>query len=177
MEILGAVKLYVGSHYGSMLWDLGGSLANQYFNAWNVCVKLAWQVPRAAHTYFVDDLLSCGHSSVREDILARYVKFFLSLRSSPSTEVAVMCGVVSRDVRTTTGSNLALLKQETGCLPMEISSKKVKEVMCERRATVPEVDRWRLVYLAKLLEKRGEQYYQGADTDDLTTLIESLCVN
>ena len=160
-----------------MLWDLGGSLANQYFNAWNVCVKLAWQVPRAAHTYFLDHLLSCGNSSVREDILARYTKFVQSLRSSPSMEVSVMCGVVSRDVRTTTGSNLALLRQETGLLAMAISSKKVKKVMHERRAAVPEADRWRLGYLARLLEERGEQYYQGADTDNLTNLIESLCVN
>ena len=175
MEILGAVKLYVGSHYGSMLWDLGGSLVNQYFNAWYVCVKLALQVPRAAHTYFVDHLLSCGHNSVREDLLARYTKFVRSLRSSPSAEVSVMLGVVSKDVRTNTGSNLTLLKQETGCI--ELSSKKVKEVMFERRASVPEADRWRLVYLARLLEKRGEQHYQGADTGDLTNLIESLCVN
>ena len=66
-EVLQAVKLYVGSHYGSMLWDLGSSLATQYFNAWSTCVKLAWQVPRATHRYFVDHLLSCGLSSVRVD--------------------------------------------------------------------------------------------------------------
>ena len=54
VEVLHAVKLYVGSHYGSMLWELGSDMARQYFNAWNTCVKLTWQVPRATHTYFLE---------------------------------------------------------------------------------------------------------------------------
>ena len=57
VEVLQAVKLYVGSHYGSMLWDLGSDMARQYYNAWTTCVKLAWQVPRPTHTYFLDHLL------------------------------------------------------------------------------------------------------------------------
>ena len=95
-EVLRAVKLYVGSHYGSMLWELGSDMATQYFNAWKTCVKLTWQVPRATHTYFVDHLLNCGISSVREDTMTRYTKFVKGLMMSPSMEVAVMCGVASR---------------------------------------------------------------------------------
>ena len=74
-EILHAVKLYVGSHYGSMLWDLSSDMASQYFNAWTTCVKLTWQVPRATHTYFAEHLLCCGLTSVRMDTLARYCTF------------------------------------------------------------------------------------------------------
>ena len=48
-------------------------------------MKLAWQVPRQTHTYFVDHLLSNG--SVRLDILARYIKFVKGLRASPSMAV------------------------------------------------------------------------------------------
>merc|ERR1719186_1998231 len=98
-EVLRAVKLYVGSHYGSMLWDLGSDMASQYFNAWSTCVKLTWQVPRATHSYFVEHLLSCGLSSVRVDTLGRYTKFIRGLQSSPSMEVAVMCGVAKKDNR------------------------------------------------------------------------------
>ena len=62
--------VYVGSHYGSMLWDLGSDMATQYFNAWTTCVKLAWQVPRATHTYFVDqtglDMTMAGVGRVGE---------------------------------------------------------------------------------------------------------------
>ena len=68
VEVLGAVKLYVGSHYGSMMWDLGSDMASQYYNAWSMCVKLAWQVPRATHRYFVDKLLTCDLTSAKVDI-------------------------------------------------------------------------------------------------------------
>ena len=65
-------------------------------------MKLAWHGPRQTHTYFVDHLLSCNHTSVWMDITTRYVKFVKGLQASPSMEVAVLCGVVSGDVRSTT---------------------------------------------------------------------------
>ena len=42
---------------------------------------------------------------------------------------------------------------------------------------VEELDMWRLPYLEKLLAKRGENHYDTKDTTELTTLIDSLCVN
>ena len=78
------------------------------FNAWNTCIKLAWQVPFSTH--FVDRLLSSGISHVRDDILARYVTFLRSLRESPSKEVSVLVHLVGRDIRTTTGNNLHLVR-------------------------------------------------------------------
>ena len=75
VEILRAVKLYAGSYYGSNLCQLDSDSAAQYYSAWRTSVKLAWQVPRQTHTYFVDHLLTCDHTSVRMDILSRYMKF------------------------------------------------------------------------------------------------------
>ena len=88
-EVLKAVKVYVGSHYGSNLWQLDSDVVNQYFSAWRTCVKLAWQLPRGTHTYFVDHLLSDDLTSVRTDALSRYTKFLKGLRRSPSHEVSM----------------------------------------------------------------------------------------
>ena len=41
----------------------------------------------------------------------------------------------------------------------------------------PEQDQWRVPYLGKLLEQRGELHHQMMDTAELTELIESLCEN
>ena len=147
------------------------------FNAWNTCIKLAWQVPRGTHTYMVDMLLSCGISHVRNDILARYVSFLKSLRESPSQEVSVLVHLVGRDIRTTTGSNLHFIKDLSGLDPWSSSSKGVKAIMAERVKQVPEQDVWRIPYLGRLLEQRGELYYQMLDTTEVTELIESLCIN
>ena len=105
---LRAVKVFAGELYGGNLWQLRGDMANQVFNAWTTCIKLAWQVPRNTHTYFVERMLACGISHTRDDVLAWYVNFLKALRKSPSKEVSVLVNVVGRDIRTTTGNNLHL---------------------------------------------------------------------
>jgi hypothetical protein len=174
-EVLKAVKVYVGSHYGSNLWQLDSDMANQYYSAWRTCVKLAWQVPRATHTYFVDHLLSGDLTSVRTDALVRYAKFLKGLRTSPAREVAIMYGVVSGDVQTTTGHTVNLVKWETGLNPIVDSSARVTQVLVKKVTAVPDRDKWRLGYLGKMLETRGEAYYAGSETELLTILIDSLC--
>ena len=176
-EVLKAVKVHVGSHYGSNLWQLDSPMAGQYYSAWRTCVKLAWQVPRSTHNYFLDHLLAIGLSSVETDILSRYVKFVAGLRTSPSMEVRVMCGVAAGDVRTTTGRNLWFLKQKTGLDPLSSCSGKMKAVLGNKLAVVPDRDRWRVSYLERLLEERGQAYYEGGDCEHLTVLIDSLCTN
>ena len=111
------------------------------------------------------------------DILARFCKFVRGLRSSPSMEVAVLCGVVSGDVQTTTGSNLNLLRFETGLNTMTCSMATVKEYLGQKLAAVPDTDLWRVPFLEKLLQARGDAYYCCLETDDLTSLVDSLCCN
>ena len=152
-------------------------MAKQVYHAWNTCIKLAWQVPRGTHTYMVDRLLSCGISHVRDDILARYVTFLKSLRESPSVEVSVLANIVSRDIRTTTGNNLHLIRDLSELNPWACTSRQVKKVLGDRLSEVPVLDIWRLPYLGKLLEQRGEFHHQMLDTSELTELIDSLCVN
>ena len=177
VEVLRAVKVFAGDLYGGNLWQLRGDMANQVFKAWNTCIKLAWQVPRSTNTYFVDRLLSCGISHVRDDILARYVTFLKSLRESPSEEVSVLVHLVGRDIRTTTGNNLHLIRDLSGLDPWACTSKDVKKVLGGRLREVPEQDMWRLPYLGKLLEQRGELHHNMLDTSELTELIDSICEN
>eukprot|EP00092_Neocalanus_flemingeri_P052577 GFUD01061530.1.p1 GENE.GFUD01061530.1~~GFUD01061530.1.p1 ORF type:complete len:163 (-),score=41.16 GFUD01061530.1:111-599(-) len=141
-----------------------------YFNGWSTCVKLAWRVPRA--TYFVDKLLSCGQSSVHMDTLARYSKFVRGLMVSPSMEVAVMCGVAKRDIRTVTGTNVVLLRQTTGLDPVTANLRKVRDKLSD-------LDEWRMDYLARLLTERGEAYYvtNNEEVARLSYLIDSICIN
>ena len=177
VEVLRAVKVFAGDLYGSNLWQLGSDMAGQVYHAWNTTIKLAWQVPRGTHTYFVDRVLSCGISHVKTDIISKYVKFFLSLRESPSMEVSVLSLIVARDVRTTTGNNLQLLREMTGLDPWSCLGHQVKKVLGEKLAEMPQQDSWRLLYLQKLLEQRGEMYYRMEDTTQLTELIDAICLN
>jgi hypothetical protein len=69
------MKTYCFDMYGAMTWSLFSDKAKQVFNSWSTCVKLAWGVPRATHTYLVDNFLSAGIPSVRASVLARYCRF------------------------------------------------------------------------------------------------------
>ena len=79
------------------------------------------------------------------------------------------------DVNTTTGQNLNVIRWETGLDPLATSLAKLKEGIGSRLTTVPAEDGWRLQYLGKLLEARGDAYYGGEDTHQLTGLIDSFC--
>ena len=60
-EVLTALNLYCSSYYGCLAgWDLGSAASAAYYSAQTVGVKLAWGVPRATHTYFVQQCLAPG---------------------------------------------------------------------------------------------------------------------
>lgn len=180
VEVLGAMKVFCGSFYGCMLWDLGGDRASQVFNSWTTAVKLSWSVPRATRTYLVQKVLASGQTSAKVDILARYANFFNSLRKSPCQEVVIMANIAARDMRTTTGRNLRFLEESSGLNPWEYCSARIKvELVKKEMVEVPQHDQWRVSYLASLLEKRQVADYMGLEEDEkyLTELIDSLCVN
>ena len=86
-----------------------------------------------------------------------------------------MCGVAAGDVSTTTGQNLHMIRLETGLDPLGSRATVVKVAILSRVQEVPELDTWRVEYLGKLLEARGEAHYECEDTNQLTVLIDSLC--
>ena len=180
MERLSAVKFYCFDHYGAMLWDFSGSLASQYFNTWNTCIKLSWEVPRATHNYFLD-YLAGGLVTAKAEIISRYSGFFRSLLSSPCKEVCVLARIVAADIRSTTAKNLKVLELETGCSDLCTPAWKMKEMMMKRQPAIPVSDVWRIPYLGKLLEERDRLVYQGqeesTDVARLQEMIDSLCIN
>ena len=178
VEILSALKTYCSSFYGSMLWDMSGEGAAKVFNAWTTAVKLCWDCPRNTRTYLVQQVLACGQSSARTDLLTRYSGFFKSLRTSTSVEVSTMANLVSRDIQTTTGGNLRLVEEASGLSAWNTSSGKLKEAIGSLKIVECDpTDYWRIPFLNKLLGHRQEQSYLGIDTEEISGLINSLCIN
>ena len=181
IEKLRAVSLYCCDHYGSMLWDLGSDGVRQYCNVWKTCVKLSWNLPRASHSYFLDDL-SGGLVPVEDELLARYSGFFRSLLSSPCKEVAMLARIVGADIRSTTARNIRMIGEKTGSMTWKMSGRKIRSVLKNLKQKVTAIDAWRIPYLGKLLEERDTLYYQGMDKDsdqmnNLQGLIDSLCAS
>ena len=63
---------------------------------------------------------------------------------------------------------------------MEVSrTGQVREQLAKLVTTVPEGDKRRMMYLARLLSERGEAYYRSEEEDviRLSGLVDSLCLN
>ena len=174
-QILQCVTTYCTSMYGAMTWPLFSDKASQVFNCWSTCVKLAWDVPRATHKYFVDNLLAGGTPSLRSSILARYMKFFHSLRLSNSLAVRVVANLCSKDVRSATGSNLTNIAKEVKLDPVWDQVTKVKNALLSMKTLVPRVDGWRVGCLQKFLAQRHKMTAMHQDTDAMDKLIDCLC--
>ena len=183
VEVLQAHKLYCSSFYGSMLWNLSGEAASQVFSAWSVAVRLSWSCPRDTRTYLMQQVLSCGMDSAKTDILVRYAKFFKSLRTSPSREVRVLANLVSRDIRTPTGSNIRMVEDASGLSVWNTCQLKLREEIRKKELVeIENQEKWRIPYLSKLLGQRQELVYQGMDKEEeemtrIDDLINSLCTN
>ena len=125
--------------------------------------------------YLVDHLLVANLVSTRRQVLSRYVKFLRGLLSSRSREVALVASVVSRDVRSTTGRNLWLIQEETHLNPFMARPAEARDHL--KLAAVPEQDTWRLGLLETYLSKRRTLETNLEDTEQITGLIDSLCIN
>ena len=91
-----------------------------------------------------------------------------------------MASLAARDIRSSLGANLSLLKKETGLDPWVVSPLQLKQaLMKSEQVEVPESDHWRLPYLQQLLSQKLQAYYQGNQEEEerLKGLINSLVVN
>ena len=104
----------------------------------------------------------------------RWIRFG-GLLSSRSTEVALVANIVAHDLGSTTGRNLSFVRRETGLNPWVAAPASVRVQV--PKAEIPAQDLWRVDLLRKYLVKRQEMESALEDTKEITSLIDSLCIN
>ena len=150
------------------------------YASWRPSCKLSWDVPRSTRSYLLQEVLQSGITPLRVSLLLRFRNFFRSLLENPSNEVQVLARLAARDIRSSVGSNLALIGQETGLDAWSASPGELRAKLLEKeQLTVPPEDEWRIPYLRKLLEQRRFAFYRGDDkeTKMCQNLIDSICTN
>ena len=175
-EVLGAIKLYCSDLYGGMLACLDGAPAWQLTNCWNTAVKDVWGLPRSTHTVFTR-WLSAGHTSLREDLAARWPKFFRSLITGPSPEVAVVARLAAADARSTTAANNRYIYNSAGTSAWVATAAKVREGMRQQEVKMSEDEMRMANWLAGALEDRAQLTANGLDTTIITNHINHACAD
>ena len=115
--------------------------------------------------------------SIRAKVLSRYVKFFHSLFENKSKKVSLVAQIASQDKASTTGRNLAKIKEETNLNPWVASNVLVREQVQAGDVKVPTMDQWRLPYLEKLLKQKHDMELQLIDTKEIDQQINIICSN
>ena len=128
----------------------------------------------------MQQILCCGYTSARTDLMTRFVSFFKSLRFSSSREVCILSKLLARDVRSTIGRNLNLIADLSRMNPWTANQNDIRDALIAKETVpVPVMDKWRLPYLCSLLSQRSEAYYNGNDEEVkiLSSYIGSLVTN
>ena len=159
--------------HNCMTWPFFSDMPNQFYNCWNTCVKLAWNVDRAAKSYFVDNFLAGGFPSLRSSVLACFGTFYNGVRNSSALAVRTLACVAAADVRSSTGNNLMNIEKEIGFDPQE-QRWKARSALLDYRRPVPAMEEWRIPCLQKFLAQRYQMDVLGEDLSDVDALILSL---
>jgi hypothetical protein len=178
-QVLQAISTYSAFFYGSNLWDLYGVGATKAFNCWNNCLKRVWNTPLSTHRWICSHLLGHGFPSLRERCVSQYVGFFQKLLTSASFEVRFLANIVGRTVESTTGQNLANIRDEfkkSGLNPWIVSGREVRNLWIHPDLEPNKV--WQLELIRELLVQRREmeeEGEEGEEVDFLTCHIDTLC--
>lgn len=178
-EVIKATDIYSTTCYGSNLWDFKSKEFDMLVNAWRTGHKLAWAVPRGCRTFLVQEVLAPHVRNLRASLQHRVVSFFHGLLTSPSQEAKVVALLAARDIRSSLGSNLAMIQEETGLDPWVASREELwVSLEAANRVPVPPLDKWRVPALEKLLSARIAAHFEAdqVEISRLQSLIDSLVI-
>ena len=128
----------------------------------------------------MDEVLALQVQSMKAGLLSKFVGFFRSLITSPSSEVMVVAMLAARDVRSNLGKNLSLVRETTGLDPWVARPGQLRTALdLSDRREVPAMDQYRVPLLQKLLGQRLQAHYLAdvREEERLKALIDSLVVN
>ena len=89
--------------------------------------------------------------------------------------MALVASLAGRDRSSANGDNLTKIQLETGLNPGVAKPSAIRMALVEREETVLVNELWRLPLLKKLLVQRKDMETLCSNTDDINSLIDSLC--
>ena len=163
------INIYAVSFHGSGLWDIFSPNCERLYKAWNVAVRLAWNVPRTTHRYLIEGISGCLHPKVM--LASRLVKFVEQLRSSSKMGVRVLASLACTDQRCVLGKTIAKVSRECSSNVEDLTPSMVKGNL--KYFDVPEEERWRLGPILQILDENLE--IPGFTHEETSEILDTLC--
>ena len=139
-------SIYTTSFYGSCLWSIYDGSCDKLFTAWNIAVRMAFDLPRESRRYFIEEISETPHPKVM--LSKRFLKFHETLQKSKKLSVRFLSEISSANMRTVYGQNVLGVRRQ--CDDIDVTSRNVMKAM--KYAPVHDDDKWKIQVVKDLLE-------------------------
>jgi len=170
------MRIYCGSLYGSVLWDLTNVCVEDVCTVWRKGLRRVWNIPRHTRSHLLAPL--CGTLPLREELSWRFINFTHSCLTSNSESVRfVAChGVFYRRMLSPIGRNAQYCCSRYNVRLAGFASIDKSVIWRYSRAAVSD-DVWqRVSFILELLFIRCRFYSMDLLTQtELDSLIDFMC--
>ena len=155
---------------------LSGISSEEHFKllrAWNIAVKMVWDLPYATHTSFLESLSPVPH--LESVLLGRYIGFLQNLSQSEHPILTVIFNSTWCDLSSLTGQNVKFLlgkfqKQDLAAL---IAGK--QSLIKSRIHSLKEEDAWKINLIEEISLIKKEHLETSFDEEDLEEILKFIC--
>ena len=162
------VQVYLGSMYGSNIWDLFSPASRRLYTAWNILIRTTFDLPYATHRYILYNITNSPH--IRISIMKRFIKFYSRLAVCNKPEIRLLFNLQKFDCRSIFGRNcFNICKEFNAMSPDEVDLNKISMPI-----KIPDGETWRIPFIDDLLNLRGSD--SDIPQDDINSILNLLCV-
>ena len=156
--------VYCSSFYGSVLWDLEARDCDRLYKAWNVMVRMVYNLDRCTHRFFIEQISECRHPKVF--LRSRLVKLVKAASESEKWCVSFLMKIRKNDLRTTTGMNLDKMRRDFG-MDKEVDLIASDVIKRDHYMRVPEESKWK-VNMVKEIMRMEIPGFEKKETEEIT---------
>ena len=171
--ILEIIRIFGCSFYGSPLWSLG-SVEHQKFNrAWNVVMKMVWDLPYATHNRFLESLTEIPH--LQSMLHGRYIGFIDNISSTKKTHLQVLFNLCKQDQSCNTGQNIQYLLSYFEVESLRDLIIKKPFIKTKRIYPLRKDEEWRIKMIEEMCLSKMGFLETNIEESDITIMLEIIC--
>ena len=164
-------NIYTTSFYGSCLWNIFNGSCDKLFTAWNIAVRMAFDIPRNTHKFLIEEISECPHPQVM--LAKRFLKFHETLQKSKKFGIRFLSELSSFNLVTNYGQNLWNIRRK--CDNVVNSGNLYKKM---KYAPVPDLEKWKVDVVKDLIEVKwnlSEIENLETDNEEIDDLLKIVC--
>ena len=163
------VQIYLGSMYGSNLWDLFSRHAEKLYTSWNILIRTTFNIHYATHRYIVYNLTEIPH--IRLSLLKRFSNFYKKRGNSVKPEVRHLFNIQKLDCRSTFGRNCFNLLNEYKLFDLHALDPK----QLSMKIALLDTDKWKIDFIRELIMLRDGSLDSNFSLGEIKNTLDYLC--